>query len=386
MAFAKYLFSGLLLVALSGCGNSSTNALNNVEDPEPLPALAVSRLNDTGQTLYSDGFSLTASGTVGAPGHDAGTGRDALFAASLLTKTGSGAASFDFTKLDNAGLVLAADASAWDCVRDNHTGLVWEAANSGNHSSVLANVQTYVDTVNGQVLCGFNDWRLPELGELRSIVHFGTESPAIDPDFFPGTVANRYWAAEGPWFIHFHDGSSTDEESIGGNFVRLVRGGDPVPDERFIDHGDGTITDQLTNLMWKKCLEGRKWDAVAATCETDNDSVFYNWQPASVRPVSVNDGTSGENLGYGDWRLPNIKELTSLVEPERIGGPLDTTLFDVNPDSLPSTYPLLWSSTPTASLGSYVRVLLYVSGYDASQSTGTPARILLVRSNDGVVD
>lgn len=387
MDYVKYVVSGLLIVVLSGCGSSSSNPSDSAEDTDLPAPLAVSRLNDTGQALFSDGFSLVTSEPSNYPGQDAGSGRDALFAAGLLAKTGTGVAGFDFTKLDAQGADLESEALDWACVRDNHTGLVWQAANGGNDQMLQAAAQTYVDTINGEELCGFADWRMPALVELRSIAHFGTESPAIDLDFFPGTVANRYWAAEAAWFIHFHDGTASDEESIGGNYVRLVRGGVALPDERFVDHGDGTITDQLTNLMWKKCPEGREWDVDSSSCVTDLDSsAHFNWQPATVRAGWVNDGILGQDLGYTDWRLPNIKELTSLVEPEREGGRLDTSLFDISHDFLDSFTPAFWSSTHHAGDATHVRVLPYVSGQDYSTSVGSPAQILLVRSNDGGVD
>ena len=55
--------------------------------------------------------------------HDCEQGRDAD---TELLKIGAGDAGFDYTKLDSDGNELSADQSSWTCVRDNHTGLVWE--------------------------------------------------------------------------------------------------------------------------------------------------------------------------------------------------------------------------------------------------------------------
>jgi len=103
------------------------------------------------------------------------------------------------------------------------------------------------------------------------------------------------------------------------------------PDPRFTDNGDGTITDNLTGLIWLKnanCFEGRSWaNAISdANGLADGD-------------CGLTDGSSP-----GDWRLPNVRELQSLVDYGRY-----------NP-ALPSGHPftnvqssVYWSSTTTAS-------------------------------------
>ncbi len=70
--------------------------------------------------------------------------------------------------------------------------------------------------------------------------------------------------------------------------------GVPWPDPRFTDHGDGTVTDNLTGLMWSK-------DSQLVSANKD-------WYDAL-------DGCN--NLyyaGYDDWRLPNINEILSLID------------------------------------------------------------------------
>lgn len=69
--------------------------------------------------------------------------------------------------------------------------------------------------------------------------------------------------------------------------------GIPYPDPRFTDYGDGTVTDNLTRLMWTKDAQQiprvHEWTDEISTC---NNLVF---------------------AGYNDWRLPNIRELHSLL-------------------------------------------------------------------------
>lgn len=81
-----------------------------------------------------------------------------------------------------------------------------------------------------------------------------------------------------------------------------------TPDSQLIDNGNGTVSDSKTGLMWKKCPEGLS----GSSCESGNASNF-NWQQALEQPGVVN---SIGFAGFTDWRLPNIKELISIVEEQ----------------------------------------------------------------------
>lgn len=194
--------------------------------------------NDTGVYWGGNapsGNNVTCTGeSVGQ--QDCAEGRDAKAEAGTLPKTGTGRYGFDFTKLDANGDALDVSATDWRCVRDNHTGLVWEVkTDSGLHSKTdaynwyseaasvnggakgfagtyesgicegyvegqsetLCNTQAYVARVNAAGLCGANDWRLPEREELRSIVDYGFATPPLmDADYFPNTQKGLgvfYW-------------------------------------------------------------------------------------------------------------------------------------------------------------------------------------------------
>ncbi|CAK8722426.1 hypothetical protein GCAAIG_12085 [Candidatus Electronema halotolerans] len=71
---------------------------------------------------------------------------------------------------------------------------------------------------------------------------------------------------------------------------------------QYIDHGDGTVTDTKTGLMWKRCLEGLE----GVNCE-EGKVKTYTWNEAVERFKNV------EYAGYSDWRLPTIDELKTLV-------------------------------------------------------------------------
>ncbi|EOU2461900.1 DUF1566 domain-containing protein [Vibrio navarrensis] len=224
------------------------------------------KLNDTGIGWCADGSQNNLDCPVqGYEGQDGDHGRDALARSGQLQKIGGGAAGFDFTKLDNSGNPLPASASEWSCVRDNHTGLIWEVkqpAGSGglrdaNHTYSWYNpdnstnggnagtqnggtcqgsdcdTAAFINAVNSQGLCGASDWRLPTVKELMSIVHNGRTNPAIDLDYFPNfpniTPFDSYWTsvrnapnAGNSWMVMFSDGAVAMYRS-GNNFVRLVR-------------------------------------------------------------------------------------------------------------------------------------------------------------------
>jgi hypothetical protein len=107
----------------------------------------------------------------------------------------------------------------------------------------------------------------------------------------------------------------------------------------YTDNGNGTVTDNRTGLMWKKCSEPDTTTDCSGTPNT------YNWTNAISQCENLN------YAGYTDWRLPNMKELFSLLKYQGSSGPyIDTTYF---PNTLHSYY---WTSTtylpsPTSAMG-----------------------------------
>lgn len=105
-----------------------------------------------------------------------------------------------------------------------------------------------------------------------------------------------------------------------------------TPDSQLVDNGNGTVTDSKTGLMWKKCLEG----LAGNSCESGTAGSF-TWQKALQQPNAVND--SGGFAGYIDWRLPNIKELISIVEEQCYDPAINLNRFPNTPSSV------FWSGT-----------------------------------------
>ena len=84
----------------------------------------------------------------------------------------------------------------------------------------------------------------------------------------------------------------------------------PIPASRFVDNKDGTVTDSLTQLIWLKNL---------------NCFGFLDWRSAALEVKSLQEGDCGPNpdlalsdgSSAGDWRLPTMSELCTLIDFSR---------------------------------------------------------------------
>ncbi|MCH8533211.1 MAG: DUF1566 domain-containing protein [Saccharospirillum sp.] len=245
---------------------ASNDSMESVASNEvsATPEAKAVALNDTGITWCAAALSnFHACPVEGYLGQDGEHGRDVD---PDLVKIGGGDAGFDFTKLDADGNPLAdqgADyaTTPWDCVRDNHTGLIWEVKttdgglrdkdntytwynstgiNDGGIPGVACPDETNCDTekfaaaVNGAGLCGAHDWRLPTRLEYLSITHSGRSEPAIDTDWFPNTPPLGLYstsstvpsAPSGLWMVYSLDGRVNEVWKGSDLNVRLVRSGE----------------------------------------------------------------------------------------------------------------------------------------------------------------
>ncbi|MEO8751120.1 MAG: DUF1566 domain-containing protein [Casimicrobiaceae bacterium] len=100
----------------------------------------------------------------------------------------------------------------------------------------------------------------------------------------------------------------------------------------FTDNGDGTITDTVTGLQWDKCAYGQ----FAGDC-SGGAAARRAWSQALTDVVALN---SGVYKGHNDWRLPNVKELESLVKIDSLNPAIDGTAFPNTDFSF-----AYWSST-----------------------------------------
>ncbi len=95
-----------------------------------------------------------------------------------------------------------------------------------------------------------------------------------------------------------------------------------TPSADFTDHGNGTVTHAKTGLMWKQCAEGLS----DATCGT-GAATTMTWSNALAAAESASFA------GFTDWRLPNFKELNSIVETCGSNPAINQTLFPATPAS-----------------------------------------------------
>ncbi|MCI5149984.1 MAG: DUF1566 domain-containing protein [Candidatus Electrothrix sp. MAN1_4] len=140
-----------------------------------------------------------------------------------------------------------------------------------------------------------------------------------------------------------------------------------TPNSQLIDNGNGTVTDLKTDLMWKKCLEG-----VSGTSCTIGSPDSFTWQQALEQPGVVNNGAGF--AGYTDWRLPNIKELISIVEEQCSEPAMNLDRF---PNALTSE---IWSGSPHAFYAGYAWFVNFSNGTSDPRSRSTSVAVRLVRS------
>lgn len=246
------------------------------------------------------------------------------------------------------------------CVTDNLTGLIW--AKNANIPGGTKTWNEAIDAAKNQTLCGRSDWRLPNVNELDSLLHAGQSAPAtwLQSQGFTSVKPTYYWSSttyknetDQAWAVCMCSGAAIvgPKENSTQVYVWPVAGettgpallwktgqtisyrayddgelqkGVAWPDDRFTDHGDGTVTDGLTGLMWLKdanCMGSHypsfdNWGAVDGA---------VRWQQALDFVAGINNGTySACDAGHQDWRLPNKKEMFSLFDKGAWHPPLPT--------------------------------------------------------------
>ncbi len=248
-------------------------------------------------------------------------------------------------------------------ITDNVTGLVWQKD---------FEVMTYpeaLEAIKKFKLAGHKDWRIPTIKEAYSLILFSGKdvspelsassdmpgTPFIDTNFFGFKyAANGNRAIDSQMLTSSLYVGSTQRENLlfGVNFadgrikgyglrmgnqdkafmVRFVRGGEYGINE-FVDNNNGTISDKATSLMWSK----------------EDSKKAMNWQEALAYAEEMN---AQNYLGYSNWRVPNAKELQSIVDYSR--SPLSTQSAAIDPifsissikdESGADDFPFFWSST-----------------------------------------
>jgi len=271
-------------------------------------------------------------------------------------------------------------------VIDNNTGLTWQRSpdTDGDGSLTSRNKLTFSQArglpakLNAVKFGGFGDWRLPTIKELYSLfdargmdpsgppgmnLNASGLKPFIDTKFFEFAYGNasagervidsQYasrtkcvgWSVRGGgkvFGVNFADGriKGYDLQMPGGRektfFVLCVRGNPNYGRNNFLDDGDGAISDRATGLVWSKTDSGKG----------------MNWEDALNWVQKKN---AEKFLGHGDWRLPSVKELQSIVDytrsPDTTQSPAIDPLFNcsaITNEAGQADFPFYWSATTHA--------------------------------------
>ncbi len=189
-----------------------------------------------------------------------------------------------------------------EVVQDPQTGLEWQRSQSEGRMEFSEAILYCEETLNEVSYGGKTDWRVPTLEELRSIVDYSVAIPAIDRDAFPGIYGDEIWSVTEAadetlvWYVDFVEGWSGAMPRDSDNYARCVRGvRQTEPEDRFSvegEQGAQVVTDSHTGLEWQGGeVTSMDWSEALAYCE------------------------GLEHAGLSDWRLPDINQLASLVDP-----------------------------------------------------------------------
>jgi len=316
--------------------------------------------------------------TVALPYAIVDTGQDACFNATVdISPPAQGAAFYGQDAQYEGHAPSYALSGDGLTVYDNVTGLTWVALPDTDGNGVLESVedklswdeaQAWPATLNASGFGGYSDWRLPTIKELYSLILF----TGIDPSGYQGDVSGLVPFIDTDYFSFVYGDESQGERIIdsqyassnlyvdssgeellfgvnfadgrikgygltmpfgGGDktfFVQCCRGNESYGDNDFVDNGDGTVTDLATGLMWQQddSGEGLIWE----------DALAY-----------------AEGLvlaGADDWRLPNVKELQSILDYTRSPGTTGSAAIDpvfdctgVINEGGQADFPYYWSST-----------------------------------------
>lgn len=145
-----------------------------------------------------------------------------------------------------------------------------------------------------------------------------------------------------------------------------------TPTSAFALNADGTATDVASGLVWKRCAEGQTWDG--AHC--NGAAGTYNWRQALVQASTSNYG------GFTDWRVPNVRELRSIVEARCYNPTVNATVFPNTTSPSTSTVPF-WTASPYATRADYAAYVDFWGGNSDADRKTVAKQVRLVRAGQG---
>jgi hypothetical protein len=262
-------------------------------------------------------------------------------------------------------------------VTDNITGLMWERR---FRQIEFDKAETDARICN---IGGYTDWRVPTVKELYSLINFdgnqgssmptspippSDAKPFIDTTFFDFEYPSvgRYIDAQyvtGTLYVsttmngnrtffgvNFADGRIKGYPTRGNMsnskfYARYVRGNPGYGINNFVNNNDGTITDRTTGLTWMQVDSGDS-NVRSNVSETIKKDGSLNWPEALAFCEDLT------YAGKDDWKLPNAKELHSIIDytrsPDTTDSPAIDPIFKTTPikgESKEKDYPFFWTST-----------------------------------------
>ena len=372
-----------------------------------IEALAQTALPVTGQTTC-----YNASGTQISC---AGSGQDGEFQKGLPWPGTRFVRNGDTTITDTlTGLAWGPNGNI---MTTRHPG--WDADGTANDGKVTwQHAHAYVAQLNAENYLGYNDWRLPNKNELRSLAHYGVSSgstwlKSATQGFT--NVQSTYWSSTTfgfpsltryGWSVNMTDSyASISDKTTVLYYVWAVRSGTGFapasvpktgqakcynasgaeiscagtgqdgelqqgvvwPSQRFTANGDSTITDTLTGLVWSARASG---PTVSGTVTCTGGA--QTWQNALNYIACIN---TNNYLGHHDWRLPNINEIESIIHADT------NNITWLATQGFNSVQALYWSSDSRFATPSYGWAMDY-SGRMAAGMKSSSYSVWPVRGGD----
>ena len=187
---------------------------------------------------------------------------------------------------------------------------------------------------------------LPAIWELLGLADYETAPPEAIDTIFTNADAAAYWTSTTAdwntsfrWIVGFGDGSAGAVLNTNPSFFRCVRKNQLAGPDLY-DHLDGTILNKTNGLVWQQEEGGTMdWEAALSYCE------------------------NLELAQRDDWRLPNVKELQSLIDHTANTPALDTVFF---PGVNSAEY---WTSTTSEAVTARAWIVNFSTGL-VSESGG----------------